>query len=139
MYTNTGIDAGINSSKRAFDMYPDSDRPDKNIIDFLELSLKGNDFEFNGEMYQQVCGCAMGTRFNPNVSSIYVAGWEEAALSKSSKYPVAYIRYLDDIIIIWRHSKEEFWNIFEILNQQDDNITLKATISDKSRGYLDYK
>ena len=59
MYTNIGIDAGINSVKRAFDRYPDSDRPDKNIIDLLELSLKGNDFEFNGEMYQQVCGCAM--------------------------------------------------------------------------------
>ena len=35
-------------------------------------------------------------------------------------------------LIIWPHSKEEFWNLFEILNQQDDNIKLKATISDKS-------
>ena len=63
MYTNIGTDAGINSVKRAFDMYPDSDRPDKNIIDMLELRLKGNDFEFNGEMYQQVCGCAMRKMF----------------------------------------------------------------------------
>ena len=45
MYTNIGIDEGINSVKRAFDRYPDSDRPNKNIIDLLELSLKGNDFE----------------------------------------------------------------------------------------------
>ena len=64
MYTNIGIDAGFNSVKRAFDRYPDSDRPDKNIIDLIELSLKGNDFEFNGEMYQQVCGCAMRKRFS---------------------------------------------------------------------------
>ena len=48
MYTNIGIDAGVNSVKRAFDRYPDSDRPDKNIIDLLELSLKGNYFVFNG-------------------------------------------------------------------------------------------
>ena len=60
MYKNIGINAGINSVKKAFDRYPDSDRPDKNIIDLLQLSLKGNDFKFNGEMYQQVCGCAMG-------------------------------------------------------------------------------
>ena len=137
MYTNIGIDAGINSVKRAFDRYPDSDRPDKNIIDLLELSLKGNDFEFNGEMYQQVCGCAMGKRFSPNFASIYVAEWEEAAISKSSKSPLLYLRYLDDILIIWPHSKEEFWNFFEILNQQDDNIKLKATISDKSVDFLD--
>ena len=137
MYTNIGIDAGISSVKRAFDRYPDSDRPDKNIIDLLELSLKGNDFEFNGEKYQQVCGCAMGKRFSPNFASIYVAEWEEAAISKSSKSPLLYLRYLDDILIIWPHSKEEIWNFFEILNQQDDNIKLKATISDKSVDFLD--
>ena len=62
MYTSICIGAVINSVKRAFDKYPDSDRPDKSIIDLLELSLKGIDFEFNGKMYQQVCGCAMGKR-----------------------------------------------------------------------------
>ena len=101
MYTNIGIDAGINTDKRAFDRYPDSDRPDKNIIDLLELSLKGNDFEFNVEMYQQQCGCAMGKRFSPHFAFIYVAVWEEAALSKCSKSPLLYLRYLDDILIIW--------------------------------------
>ena len=88
-------------------------------------------------MYQQVCGCAMGKRFSPNFASIYVAEWEEAAISKSNKSPLLYLRYLDDILIIWPHSKEEFWNFFEILNQQDDNIKLKATISDKSVDFLD--
>ena len=73
MYTNIGIDAGINSVKISFDRYPDSDRPDKNIIDLLEVSLKGKEFEFNGELYQQVCGCAMGERCSPNFAYIYVA------------------------------------------------------------------
>ena len=54
----------------------------------------------------------------------YVAECEEAALSKCSKSPVLYLRYMDDILIIWPHSKEEFWNFFDILNQQDDNIKL---------------
>ena len=130
MYTNIGIDAGINSVKRAVDRYPDSDRPDKNIIDLLELSLKRNHFEFNGEMYQQVCGCDMGKRFSPNFASIYVA------VSKSSKSRLLYLTYLDDILI-WPHSKEEFWNLFEILNKQDDSIKLKAILSDKSVDFLD--
>ena len=47
---------------------------------------------------------------------IHIAEWEEAAISKSSKSPLLYLRYLDDILIIWPHSKEEFWNFFEILN-----------------------
>ena len=36
-----------------------------------------------------------------------------------------------------RSSKEEFWNFFDILNQQDDNIKVKATISDQSVNCLD--
>ena len=100
MYTNRGIDAGIISVKRPFDRYPDSDRPDKNIIDLLDLSLKRKYFEFNGEMYQQVCGCAMGIRFSPTFASTYVAKWEEAAISKYSKSLLLYLRYLDDILII---------------------------------------
>ena len=82
----------------------------------------------------------MGKRFSPNFASIYVAEWEEAAISKFSKSPLLYLRYLDDILIIWPHSKEEFWNFlnqFKILNQQDDNIKLKAIISDKSVDFLD--
>ena len=93
--------------------------------------------EFNGEMYQQVCRCAMGKRFSPHFASIYVDEWEEDAISKSSKSPLLYLRYMDDILIIWRHSKEEFWNFFEILNQQIDNIKRKATIFDKSVDSLD--
>ena len=100
MYTNIGIDAGINSVKRAFDRHTDSDRPDKNIIDLLELSLKGNYFKFNGEMYQHVCDCAMGKRFNPNFASIYVAEWEEAAISKSSKSPLLYLAIKPDVDFI---------------------------------------
>ena len=88
-------------------------------------------------MYQQVCGCAMGKGFSPNFASIYDAEWEEAVLSKSIKSSLLYLRYLDDILIIWPHSKEEFSNFFDILNQQDDNIKLKATISDLSVDVLD--
>ena len=104
MYTNIGFDAGINSVKRTFDRYPDSDRPDTNSIDFLELSLKLNYFDFNGEMNQQVCRCAMGKRFSPNFASTYVAEREEVVLSKCSKSSILYLRYLDAILIIWPHS-----------------------------------
>ena len=86
----------------------------------LELSLKGNDFEFNEEMYQQMCGFAMGKRFSPRFANV-----------------AKLLFYISDILIIWPHSKEEFCNLFEILNQQGDNIKLKATISDESVGFLD--
>ena len=78
--------------------------------------------------------CTMEKRYSPDLASI---AWEVAALSKCSKSPILYLRYLDDILIIWPHSKEEFWNFFKILNQQDENIKLKATVSDQSVDVLD--
>ena len=67
--------------------------------------------------------CTMEKRYSPDLASI---AWEVAALSKCSKSPILYLRYLDDILIIWPHSKEEFWNFFKILNQQDENIKLRS-------------
>ena len=84
-----------------------------------------------------MCGCVIGKRFTPKCAYIYVVQWEEAALSKSVKSSLLYLRYLDDIPIIWPLSKDEFWIFVEILNQQDDNIKLHATISDKSVYFLD--
>ena len=75
----------------------------------------------------------MGKCINKCVVVLWVnAEWKEAALSNFVKCPLLYIRYLDDIRIIWPHSKVVFWNFMEILNQHDDNIKLKATISDHS-------
>ena len=48
-------------------------------------------------------------------------------LIKSIKSPLLYLIYLDDILFfIWPHSKKEFWKLFKILYQQDDNIKLIA-------------
>ena len=89
MYTNIGI----NSVKTTFDRYPYSDRPDENIIDLLELSLKGNDFEFNGNLYQHVCGYAKVKRCSPTFASMYIAQLEKAAIIKSIKSSLLYLRY----------------------------------------------
>jgi uncharacterized protein (UPF0297 family) len=137
MYTNIDIEKGIHSIRRAFVNYPDTNRPDREVIALLELSLKGNDFEFDGEIYQQICGCAMGKRFSPCFANIYIAEWKEEALEKCPKHPLIYRRYLDDIFMIWQHTKAEFDEFFEILNNHDPNIKLKATIDEMSVDFLD--
>jgi hypothetical protein len=70
--------------------------------------LKNNDFMFNEEWYLQVGGTAMGKKFAPNYANIFMAKWELEALNKCPKKPQCYFRYLDDIFIIWPHTREEF-------------------------------
>lgn len=60
-----------------------------------------NDFIFNEKFYLQIKGTAMGKRFAPAYANLYMANWEEEALTKCVHKPLCYLRYLDDIFGIW--------------------------------------
>ena len=93
--------------------------------------LKNNDFSFNNEWFLQVGGTAMGEKFAPNYTNIFMAKWESQALDKCLKKPQCYFRYLDDIFLVWPHSREEFTEFFNILNSHHPNIKLKSNIEKK--------
>ena len=137
LYTNIDNKDGISAINQQFILNPDEKRPDKEILELLKLSLENNDFMFNEEWYLQIWGTAMGKKFAPNYANIFLANWEKEALKKCSKLPDCYFRYLDDIFIIWSHTKEEFWQFFNTLNSHHPTIKLKASISEISIDFLD--
>jgi len=137
LYTNIDNSQGLRAVKQAFRNNPNLDRPTLEITRLLSNMLRNNDFCFNNEWYLQVGGTAMGKKFAPNYANIFMAEWEAGALNKCSKKPKCYLRYLDDIFIIWQHSKEEFTDFFNTLNSHHPNIKLKANIGENSISFLD--
>jgi hypothetical protein len=137
LYTNINNKDGIQSVADMLSKNPDGHRPDKLLLELLELSLLNNDFTFNGQWYLQIFGTAMGKKFAPNYANIFMAKWEQEALEKCEKKPLLYLRYLDDIFIIWTHSEEEFQTFFNTLNQHHESIKLKSSISHTSIDFLD--
>ena len=137
MYTNIDNKAGLKAVKESFDLYPDPKRPDLEILELLKISLEKNDFEFNGDWFLQVSGTAMGKKFAPSYANIFMAAWEREVFTKCPSHPITYLRYLDDIFIIWTKSKQEFEEYFEILNNHHPAVKLKATISENSIDFLD--
>ena len=103
----------------------------------LEKTLTNNDFEFNGSHYLQKSGVSMGIKFAPSFADIFMAKWENDALSKYPHSPLFYGRFLDDIFMIWTHGIEKFEEFLEILNSHHPTIKLKATISDTEVNFLD--
>ena len=103
----------------------------------MEYILASNDFQFNNQFFLQISGTAMGKIFSPHYADIYMADWERTALAKSRLLPTLYLRYLDDIFIIWEHSKQEFEQFFNILNTHHPSIKLKHTLSDTHVDFLD--
>ena len=45
--------------------------------------------------------------------------------------------FLDDIFMIWEHSKKEFYKFVKILNTHHPSITVKAELSSESMYFLD--
>jgi len=54
------------------------------IIQLLELSLKNNDFLFNGQWYIQATDTSMGRDWAPHYADIYMAKFEKGALYKAA-------------------------------------------------------
>lgn len=137
LYTNIDIQEGIQVIKDVFFRFPDKKRPDKELLQLLEINLTRNDFEFNGQFYLQIKGTAMGKKFAPAYADLFMAWWETAALEKCGKKPLHYYRYLDDIWGVWTHSEEEFSVFLHTLNTHNSSIKLKATTDKDKVNFLD--
>ena len=137
LYTNIDIAEGIQAIKNIFLRYPNSQRPDKELLQLLEINLTKNDFEFNGQYFLQIKGTAMGKKFAPAYADIFMAEWEVAALASCPKKPTTFYRYLDDIWGIWPHSREDFDNFTNILNNHNPSIKIKSELSETAVNFLD--
>lgn len=137
LYTNIDIQEGINSDEFSKNIWTKKKRPDKELIQLLEINLTRNDFEFNGDFYLQVKGTAMGKKFAPAYANIFMAEWESEALSKCVKKPLYYYRFLDDIWGIWHHSEQDFEGFLNTLNGHNASIKLKSTFHKTKIDFLD--
>lgn len=110
----------------------------KYLIRCLDLCLKNNYFWYEGKYYHQNTGVAMGAKFAPSVTNIFMAKWEEESIyRKPPKELSLYKRYIDDIIILWCGEKDTLSQYLEELNQNDRNIHLSWNISEEEVTYLD--
>ena len=137
LYTNIDIDEGIQAIKNIFVKYPDRGRPEKELLQLLDINLRRNDFQFNGEFYLQTKGTAMGKKFAPAYANIFMAEWETSALASCRKTPLHYFRYLDDIWGVWPYSEEDFEAFLNILNKHNQSIKIKSTTSLTTVDFLD--
>lgn len=137
LYTNIDTTEGMKAVQKTFLQYPDTQRPEAEILKLLFINLTRNDFEFNGKFYLQINGTAMGKKFAPSYANIFMAHWEIEALQTVEKKPMYYYRYLDDIWGIWTHTTTEFWSFIDKLNKFNKSIQITAEINSDQVNFLD--
>lgn len=137
LYTNIETKAGLAAVQEFFSKYPDKHRPEKEILQLLEINLTRNDFQFNSEWFLQIKGTAMGKRFAPSYANIFMAKWEEGALDSHPIKPLHYYRFLDDIWGVWSGTVAQFEDFTKHLNTFHSSIRIKYTLHHREVNFLD--
>lgn len=89
--------------------------PENVLRKLLSLCVCENTFVFNGKVYSQVDGVAMGSSLGPVLANIWMTHLEEKYIHGSSFSPDYYRRYVDDTFCIFR-TPEHVTKFHEFLN-----------------------
>ena len=84
--------------------------PRKSIMFSTWLTLFFNTylvFQFDDHVFTQICGIAIRTKFTPDLATIYIGDLEEAFIGERDKKPDLWVCYIDDIFMLWSHTRKE--------------------------------
>ena len=138
LYTNIPNNEGIKTVKESYEKYKEKTVSTKVIITFLSLILTLNKFTFNCTHYLQTMGYAMGTICAPPYANIFMANFEAKHIYPYIKEKsLLYLRYIDDIFMIWKGTKVELITFIKELNEKHKTIRFDFQISPRKIAFLD--
>ena len=139
LYTNIPNQEGIQAcstqleQNRRGQLHPSNDH----IIHLLELVLSKNNFDFNGKHYLQTGGTAMGTKVAPSFANLFMADFEDKWVYTQPIQPRTWLRYIDDIFIVWEAGEDPLSDFLNHLNTCHSTIKFTAEQSTTCVNFLD--
>ena len=97
----------------------------KNLIEMAEFVWKNNLFEFNNEVFQQISGTTIGTKFAPPCACIYMDRVEQDFFGTQELQPLLWLRFIDDIFFHLDSWKVRIKKIMEKFNNFTPNLRVK--------------
>ena len=140
LYTNIPNDEGLQAAMETLMRHrstPNIKPTNLSLVKMLEMVLKMNNFQFNGVNFLQVGGTAMGTKVAPSYAVNYMGSFEKKHVYTHPLQPLLYLRYIDDIFIIWQHGETELDIFIEHMNTCSEHIKFTTERSTKEIAFLD--
>ena len=109
------------------------------LVEFTEIVLKNNNFEFDERHFVQKLGTAIGTRMAPSYANIFMDKLERQLISNALIKPHTWWRYIDDIFIIWTEGEESLKDFINYLNGAHRTIKFTSKWSYQEVEFLDVK
>ena len=74
----------------------------------------------------------MGTALSPNYANLFMDRFKTNALNYWDKKPLIWLRFIDDIFMIWNHGEAELQKFLEYLNNIHEKIKFTHEFSNES-------
>jgi hypothetical protein len=126
-------DQALNRSRRGSDLKPSNN----SLLKLLKLVLGRNNFRFNGRHFLQIKGTAIGTKLAPGFANNYVAWFERLFVYLFHNQPLIWLRFIDDIFLVWTHGEEALLEFVEFFNSRVDSMKFTVKYSKVSVNFLD--
>ena len=128
LYTNIPHTEGIQALNRILEEAHTELLKKLLICRLGNLVLTKNYFTFSNSLYRQIQGTAMGTRIAPSYAKIFMKYIEIQLVDTSCKKPKTWFRFIDNIIIIWGHGRNELENFIHLANNLHPTIKFSFMI-----------
>ena len=106
----------------------------------VKFVLKNNYFEFNSKVKQQISGTAIGTKFAPPYTCVFMDEEETSFFETQEMKPLVWFQYIDNVFFIWTMDKRNLIDSFlEELNRCNSSFKFIYKSSKTSILFLDFK
>ena len=94
LYPSIPHEDGLRALNTKLEEREDKTVSSEGLVNLAEFVLKNNYFEFNSEVYRQISGTAMGTKFAPPYACIFMDMVETEFLKELEIKPLVWLRYI---------------------------------------------
>ena len=137
LYTNIPNQEGLIAVADHLRKDPDKRKMGPHILNLLKLVLHSMSFSFNGDHYLQIGGTAMGTATAPNYANLFMDRFETKALANWPLKPLLWLRFIDDIWMVWTHGEDQLNEFITYLNSIHPTIKFTHESSLTHINFLD--
>ena len=141
MYPSIDIEDGLRLLRTAIFRYyyPENGQKASLLIDLLEWVLRNTYMEFDGVIYRQIQGTAMGSPVAVTYACIYMFELTGPVFASYANDILSHHRYIDDGCVVWVGDQLRVAPFIFQLNILHPSINITYTISPKEVVMLDVK
>ena len=137
LYTNIPHNDGIYACYHYLNTRSHKTIPSNTLCDLIRMILTMNNFCFNYNHYLQIHGTAMGTKMAPSFANLFLGQFETNALNNAPFKPHTWLRYIDDIFMIWTDGPNNLEIFIDYLNNIHPTIKFTSSHSANNVSFLD--